>query len=315
MKDKMVSIIITVFNSEKYLERCIDSAIKQTYENIEIIIVDDCSKDKSKEIIEQYEIKNKKIKKILLSKNQGVSNARNVGMSVSDGEYIVFLDSDDYIDPVYIETLINNKEDDDMLVVVANNVKTEIYDSKNYALEVAYGNFFGSCWGYLIDKNKITCKFDLKTTYMEDTIFIMNVILNYKKVKVINCSLYNYIENEDSLTRKKNVNSLKRILEYSYSIDRIQEVLENKKINFDQLLLNDRKFNLCLNEIYSINNLQKLNEIIACKNIKNIITLPYKHRMMEHKLLNSKVCYPILYIRLFIKNIYYKLRKFSNNIK
>lgn len=309
MKDKMVSIIIPVFNSEKYLERCIDSAIKQTYENIEIIIVDDCSKDKSKEIIEQYEIKNKKIKKILLSKNQGVSNARNVGMSVSDGEYIVFLDSDDYIDPFYIETLINNKEDEDMLVVVANNVKTEIYDSKSYALEVAYGKFFGSCWGYLIDKNKITCKFDLKTTYMEDTIFIMNVILNYKKVKVINCSLYNYIENEDSLTKKKDVNSLKRIYGYTYSIDKIKELLENQKMNFNQLLLNNKKIDLCLNEIYSIDSSKVLKQFLNCDDIRNILALPCENRKLKCKLLKSKICYQVLCIRLYIKKIYYKLKK------
>ena len=101
----LVSIIVPVYNIEKYLEQCINSLINQTYSNIEIILVNDGSNDRSSNICERYE---KKIDNIMLlnKPNGGLSDARNYGISAAKGEYIVFVDGDDYVDKYYVEKLI-----------------------------------------------------------------------------------------------------------------------------------------------------------------------------------------------------------------
>lgn len=103
---KLVSIIIPVYNTEKWLSRCINSVISQTYEDIEIIIINDGSSDGSEEIIKTYAEKDKRIV-FINQKNHGVSYSRNIGISISSGEYIAFVDSDDYIAEDYIEKLIH----------------------------------------------------------------------------------------------------------------------------------------------------------------------------------------------------------------
>lgn len=103
----LISVIVPVYNVEDYLDRCIDSIIKQTYKNIEIIIVDDGSTDKSKNICEKYKKKDKRIK-LYKTTNKGSSYARNYAIKKSKGKYLAFVDSDDYIENNMIEILYNN---------------------------------------------------------------------------------------------------------------------------------------------------------------------------------------------------------------
>ena len=100
-----VSIIVPVYNVEKYLEKCLDSIVKQTYENIEIILVDDGSTDKSGTILDQYAEMDNRIS-VIHKKNEGVSTARNTGIEAARGEYICFADADDYLMPDYVEYLL-----------------------------------------------------------------------------------------------------------------------------------------------------------------------------------------------------------------
>ena len=93
----MISIIVPVYNSELYLKKCLDSIISQTYENIEIICIDDNSSDDSLRILQEYEKKDQRIK-VLQKVNEGVSFARNAGLDMARGDYILFVDSDDWID-------------------------------------------------------------------------------------------------------------------------------------------------------------------------------------------------------------------------
>ena len=102
-----ISIIIPVYNVEKYLKTCLDSVINQTYQNLEIILVNDGSTDNSGKICEEYKRTNSRI--ILIhKKNEGLSAARNTGLGIATGEYISFLDSDDYISNDMLETLYNS---------------------------------------------------------------------------------------------------------------------------------------------------------------------------------------------------------------
>ena len=105
MNNFLVSIIIPIYNVEKYLNRCVDSIINQTYSNLEIILVNDESPDKSSVICEDYKLKDLRVK-VIHKKNGGLSDARNAGLEIASGDYIMFLDSDDYIENNMIESLL-----------------------------------------------------------------------------------------------------------------------------------------------------------------------------------------------------------------
>ena len=110
-----VSIIVPVYNTEKYLCRCLDSLVKQTLKDIEIICIDDASTDNSKNIIKEYEKKYANIKGYYLTINKGAANARNIGLNKSQGEFIGFCDSDDFVDEGYFENLYNQSKTYDLV--------------------------------------------------------------------------------------------------------------------------------------------------------------------------------------------------------
>ena len=103
-KQALISVIVPIYGVEQYLDKCIDSILDQSYTNLEIILVDDGSPDKCGEICERYAIKDKRIR-VIHKENGGLSSARNAGMRVMKGEYVTFIDSDDYISPYYVEHL------------------------------------------------------------------------------------------------------------------------------------------------------------------------------------------------------------------
>lgn len=106
VNDVLVSVIIPVYNVEKYIDKCINSVLNQSYRNIEIILIDDGSTDSSGEICEEYAQKDNRII-VIHKQNEGVSTARNTGMSIAKGDYICFSDADDYLMPDYVEYLLN----------------------------------------------------------------------------------------------------------------------------------------------------------------------------------------------------------------
>ena len=141
--NEKVAIIIPVYNSSKFLRECIESAIAQTYENIEIILVNDGSTDDSLEIIELYSKKDERIRYCSL-KNSGVSTARNTGLKMCESDKVVFLDSDDIITPNLVEMLINEGENADFVMCgyVVNDM------NKNIRLEYFCPQFSGGIKEY-----------------------------------------------------------------------------------------------------------------------------------------------------------------------
>ena len=116
MNLKLVSIIIPIYNSEKYLKKCIDSILEQKYNNLEIILINDGSTDNSGKICDSLAIEDKRIK-VIHKLNEGVSIARNKGLEMAKGEYIFFIDSDDYIDENIIKDMISYSRDYDIVKV------------------------------------------------------------------------------------------------------------------------------------------------------------------------------------------------------
>ena len=105
MDEKLVSVIIPAYNIEDYIGRCLDSVLSQTYKNLEIIVIDDGSSDRTGEILDDYEKKNHRMK-VIHKENGGVSSARNIGIDRANGDYIGFVDGDDRVNPKLFETLV-----------------------------------------------------------------------------------------------------------------------------------------------------------------------------------------------------------------
>lgn len=132
VNDPLISIVIPIYNVEKYLARCLESVVNQTYENLEIICVNDGSTDTSKVILEDYSKRDQRIR-VINQSNGGLSNARNTGIDVSKGEYITFIDSDDYVADDYIEFLFNLlKENHFKSKMAVCSLKTVFTKTKGY---------------------------------------------------------------------------------------------------------------------------------------------------------------------------------------
>ncbi len=120
----LVSVIVPVYNVEPYLRRCLDSIVNQSYTNLEIILVDDGSLDNSPQICDDYAAKDKRII-VIHKKNGGLSDARNAGLDVCKGEYISFVDSDDWVDEKYVEKLFSLIIEENADIAIGENLKTD----------------------------------------------------------------------------------------------------------------------------------------------------------------------------------------------
>ena len=125
---ELVSVIVPIYNVEEYLEKCVDSILAQSYKNIEVILVDDGSPDKCGDICDKYKEKDARIK-VLHKQNGGLSDARNAGIEMADGNYIMFIDSDDYIQNNMIETLYSRIKKDNSDIAQCNFLI--VYDEDN----------------------------------------------------------------------------------------------------------------------------------------------------------------------------------------
>ena len=126
-----VSIIVPVYNVEKYLEKCLNSLINQTFKDIEIICVDDCSTDSSYSILLNYQNLDSRIKVIKLNKNSQLGAARNAGMKIAKGKYITFIDSDDYLDSTFVQKMYEKAEENNSDIVISNIKNYTLDESQN----------------------------------------------------------------------------------------------------------------------------------------------------------------------------------------
>lgn len=207
----MISVIVPIYNAEKHLARCIESIRRQTYSNIEIILINDGSTDRSLEICEQFSVIDSRI--ILIDKvNEGVSATRNKGITVAKGEYIGFVDSDDYIEENMYEILIKRiQEDDSQLSALTNYTINDFKNNSEFdrngtingveALKyLFYLSFPTSLWAYLYTRDVLRgVILNDKVHYFEDFEFNALVLKNSKKVSLCNEMLYNYNINDESI--------------------------------------------------------------------------------------------------------------------
>ena len=199
-----VSVIVPVYNVENYLNECLESLLKQTYKNIEIILINDGSTDQSKYICEKYE-KNYLNIKVLNQENQGVSYARNRALKEANGEYIIFVDADDYCESNMIEEAIKEMNDETLVIFGYNNVYVNKVEPKIFNKDISITNVTeriitnkeigGFLWNKVFIRKHIMNNgliFNTNIHHWEDVIFVSQYIKQIKEVKYINKSLYNY---------------------------------------------------------------------------------------------------------------------------
>ena len=239
MDNIKVSVIIPVYNSEKYLKQCLDSVVNQTLKNIEIIVVNDGSTDNSLQIIQEYVNKYSNVK-LINKQNEGCYKARNIGLEVADGEYIAFLDSDDYIESNMYEKLYLKAKQTNADIVSSNyyisqddKLKLVDFSSSVALLEKSNNKVIGAkniildaiIWSRIFKKQMLfekNIKFHSDIYMADDAFFHIITMLNAEKIVYISDILYTYrISRKDSITSSYNernfdcIKVAKRIMDYA----------------------------------------------------------------------------------------------------
>ena len=231
MSKYKVSVIIPVYGVEKYIGKCLDSLVNQTLKDIEIIVVNDGTKDNSQKIIDKYAKKYKNIK-ALIKENGGQGSARNYGLEHAVGEYIGYVDGDDYVEYDMYEKLYNKAKENDLDVVICGNYNvSEDYKNKTIDLEFTKfdDNFINALlgkkavWNKIYKRNIIGKTAFRSKVWYEDFDFSIKVLTNAKKIDYVNEPLYDYLLRKGSTMNNSNVD---RNLEILLAFD---EIIKNKK--------------------------------------------------------------------------------------
>lgn len=319
-----ISIIIPAFNAENYIERCIKSCLNQTYRYIEILVIDDGSNDSTYDICRKLQMHSANIK-LIEKKNSGVSDTRNYGIQNAEGEFILFLDADDYINEDYCETLISHFTNDIDLVIAGYHKvsKTGILSSEIPKSNDEYGesekidlindllecNCLCTCWNKMYRRNKIVTGFRRDMSFAEDSVFVMQYIKNCATAKVINYIGYNYwIDNTGSAMNRYHNNMFEMFVkEFNAICDIDSTKIRLKKIAFSHYM--DNLFYWGLPQLVLNNSMTLEEKLVEMKkigyvpdfsqNIKLYTAHRRKHKiwtfLIEHKM------FSFLYLWLFFE--------------
>ena len=237
-----ISVIIPVYNTEKYIEKCLESLAKQTMQDFEVIIVNDGSTDNSKKVIKDY-MKNSNLDiKYLEKENGGLASARNYGIEHASGKYISFFDSDDYLDKDLYKNLEKYMDEDIDLI----KFKMKTVDEKENVIEKLDGPVFDVCTGeegykklcttdkymdpaciYLYKRKFfVENNFKYKLRYHEDFGLTSLIIIQAKTFVSTNVFGYNYLQTEESLSRGKDYKNIDRAKDMLAHYDNMMTLID-----------------------------------------------------------------------------------------
>jgi len=313
MKNNLISIIVPVYNVDKYLDECIKSIINQTYENLEVILIDDGSTDDSGKICDKWKANDKRIK-VIHKKNGGVSSARNLGLENANGEYIGFVDGDDTISDNMFEILYNNmiKNDADISMcnynIVRNgnityhkhNIENDllIIEDKNTFYDLLNRDYYkGYLWNKLFKKNIIKYnKFDEEIHMCEDLLFVAQIAKRCNRYCFDNRRLYNYlIHNGSAYNSKINEKHLTVVDAYSKINNIVRSEAKEKVyyeyLNSEFLWLND----ICKNYTFKDNKTKLKYKELNASLYKKVIKSKYtkNHRLENYIRYNFYFIYKV----------------------
>lgn len=301
---RKVSIIIPVYNTKNELRQCLDSVCNQTYQNLEIICIDDGSTDGSEKILDQYALKDSRFK-VIHKKNGGESSARNVGIKEATGEYIGFLDCDDWIELNMYQVLVDNmkkykvdlvaaswfKEEMDKSITVLNNgeVKQGVLDQGTllyyiYARDRYQG--FAYMWDklykreLLLKSNGEPLLFDENLKLGGDVLYLAEILLNVHNAVYINTPLYHYRQRANSGCH---MIDLERRMDWLLAYKKVISIFENHNINekVTELVKRFLVYHSC-NTAQIAYQQGKENELQECKRIMRQYQREYEETNQEY---------------------------------
>lgn len=269
---KKLSIVVPVYNSEKYLKKCIDSILNQSYENIELILVDDGSVDSSPQICDNYALNDSRVT-VIHEKNAGISQARNNGINIATGYYLTFADNDDYVDKDIYTTLINCIETNnvDYAECGVNLVFKErtfcdhkypydefIFDTKQ-GLEMFDEEVRPYVWNKIFIKEKAE-GIQFRDGYGEDRYFVLDYLIKNNRFMYISNPMYYWNRtNENSFTRSKfNEKNLTYVDFYKYMADICYKYeLPEKALKYEKEYFTKLFVYFAMARIYKVANYKK----------------------------------------------------------
>lgn len=213
-------MIVPIYNMEKHLDRCLKSILGQTYQNLEVLLIDDGSTDGSLDIMNGYAKRDSRVR-VLRKENGGVSSARNLGLEMMRGEYCTFVDPDDYVADVYVGWLYAaiNKYEADLATCGFYSVSPDEDPSFSVGVEPACslidinklslfgeseGHSFWACWGVLYRSSLVnSLRFDIDLFYGEDTLFFVSCLVMSKRVVDMRERLYAYVQHDGSACHRE----------------------------------------------------------------------------------------------------------------
>ena len=230
----LISIIIPIYNAGKYLSKCLHSIESQTYQDFEVILINDGSTDCSNEVCQKFANKDKRFT-VITQTNGGASSARNRGIEVAKGEWITFIDADDYVEKDYLECLCKNIENEKTFIIQGLKQvsskgeeikKIEFEDSilTDTEIQKAFDEKEIFEYGYTVAKlynrdiiNKHNIKFNEQISYSEDMLFMLEYILHCNSIKFIEGANYNYITESSNLSQRYNSHESEYLLFIEYT--------------------------------------------------------------------------------------------------
>lgn len=320
-----LSIIVPVYGVEKYIDKCLDSLVKQSLKEIEIIVVNDGTKDNSQKIIDKYVKKYPDKIKSYIKENGGQGSARNYGLKKTTGEYIGYVDSDDFVEKDMYKKLYNKAKENNYDIVVCGNYNvSEDYQNKNIDAFINNYNtdleniFFGkmAVWNKIykrdiLIKNKLEFK---EKVWYEDLAFTLKAIMNSNTFAFIDEPLYDYLIREGSTMNNSNV---KRNLEILEAFDDILSYIKHNKKEeyFDKVefLAIDHIYISAIVRILKANADNKIkketvNELICYmnKNFPNYKNNKYINTLSR----NRKIIYKLINLKMYnLVNLIFKIKK------
>lgn len=325
-----VSIVVPVYNAEKYLQRCIDSIVNQTYQNIEVIVVNDGSTDSSESIAKSCEYVH-----YIYQENKGVSAARNAGLNVVTGDYILFVDSDDYCEPTMVQELVSYINECEMVYCAyyfeygdKTKVVKNVFDDGIYSLsDVFEALFFGlrninetemstSLWRYLFKSDIIknyNIKFDEYIRYAEDWLFYTEYCKYVSNIYLTNNTLYHYNQNPESLTHTFRPTTLLGITKSIYILNKWLSLVRNSNIEKSKYepLIAKRYLNFVLNQSKNVWNMKNPSKVKEKKSLvlKSILMVKLEEKLkdfeyLEFSIMERLLLWAITHKKMYIISIY-----------
>lgn len=325
MNECKLSIIVPVYGVEKYIDKCLNSLVKQSLKEIEIIVVNDGTKDNSQKIIDKYVKKYPDKIKSYIKENGGQGSARNYGLKKATGEYIGYVDSDDFVEKDMYKKLYNKAKENNYDIVVCGNYNvSEDYQNKNIDAFINNYNtdleniFFGkmAVWNKIykrdiLIKNKLEFK---EKVWYEDLAFTLKAIMNSNTFAFIDEPLYDYLIREGSTMNNSNV---QRNLEILDAFDDILSYIKHNKKEeyFDKVefLAIDHIYISAIVRILKANADNKIkketvNELICYmnKNFPNYKNNKYINTLSR----NRKIIYKLINLKMYnLINLIFKIKK------